>query len=220
LTGKEALIVLLHHMFCSHTVLYSQIKRDKTIIKKPWFGMINALFEYTDLVRKKLGHLHADGMDDATADQRLEELLQTQREAEARETELRDVLRTERQTRGDHQQHAQSKGEKLQRELARLQQQANARHQFVAGAADDETKAENERHTKTVQELQAEIAYVELVFTLNSRFCMDSIVTVLQGPSSLSRSIHSIELSVCVDSFMPISHLLDSIASECASSVA
>jgi hypothetical protein len=55
--------------------ILSQIKRDKTIVKKPWFGMINALFEYSDLVKKKLNNMSADG-DDASNDQRLEELLQ------------------------------------------------------------------------------------------------------------------------------------------------
>ena len=52
---------------------------------------------------------------------------------------------------------ASTKGEKLQREIARMQQQAAARHQFVAGAADDETRAENERHARTVKEQKAEI---------------------------------------------------------------
>jgi hypothetical protein len=61
-------------------LILEQIKRDKTIVKKPWFGMINGLFEYTDLVRKKLSNLTSDG-DDASNDQRLEDLLQTQREA-------------------------------------------------------------------------------------------------------------------------------------------
>jgi hypothetical protein len=70
------------------------------------------------------------------------------------------LLRTERQSRADHASHAQSKGEKLQREINRLQQQASSRHQFVASAADEEIKTENERHQRVMSELQSEIAYV------------------------------------------------------------
>ena len=64
--------------------------------------MINAVFEYSDIVKKKVNALNAVDGDEASNDQHLEDLLKVQREAEARESELRETLRSERQQRAEH----------------------------------------------------------------------------------------------------------------------
>jgi hypothetical protein len=49
----RALCRIAHH----DTSVLQQLKRDKSIIKKPWFSMVNGIFEYLDLVKKKYASL-------------------------------------------------------------------------------------------------------------------------------------------------------------------
>ena len=63
--------------------------------------------------------------------------------------------------RAEHHAQATSKGEKLQREISKMQQQADARRQFVMSAADDELKAEFERHATALKKYEAEIERLE-----------------------------------------------------------
>ena len=88
-------------------------------------------------------------------------------------------MRTERQTRAEHHAQATSKGEKLQREISKLQQQAAARHQFVANSADEEMRAEFERHGQALKQVLSQLGSFLLSFC--SKFqCICAVETTTQ----------------------------------------
>ena len=102
-----------------------------------------------------MGKVHLE--DDAGNDQKLDELLQKQRESEQRETELREVLRTARLARTEHLAQTSAKAEKLQKEIGKLQALATAQHDQIAAMSVADIAAENARHVAAMTALRDEI---------------------------------------------------------------